>query len=711
MRYEVKDECVTFFLDNPKRESNTVRTQSFLGTGLSADIVTPLFNCLIEKFLGQSLNSQEKVTSAFLRPFFSFFKSKPRPWPNSSSQWQIFVLEFFQYFLTDSSWTDASSSLRMISWQSRISELLEFFKSKDLIPSDIKIPRIKIKKLQSQVNSQPLLAHSVATPTDINTAPQKLLVNVDFGMTDADYLISIEKSCRHLVELIRDVCSWHWNGLMRDMETGRRLAAQISDSEINKAAASANYEVPHPTRGNPLLLASPNHSEGHTWALALIHRLMASGTDIDCVSINTLRSSPFFPNQVLSSRKQRHWYHSLDSLTSMTQSAWQRLPRRARLYRFAGLLSNLDAAAACCLLTIEHPEFTSESLQDAKLLNVRGKPYLLLSDSVEHSILSLDKPRAGKRKSVVLTEASQKLISEIIRATSPAREILRRAGDKTWRYLFIGARQFDKKFERIGVVEGQPKYLSGPGRIIGLATLYPELARNGLKVGCFDYRRLRSTLGVIRWFETGSIVEMSRRLGNTRKVAIEHYLPPALLHAWNTRIVRRFQNTLIVLAAHEEPYLLEVTDFSNMADLQHFIAQLIVDYPAKTSPLSDEVQQRLASPEKEAQISMSSRQGLLNVRLSPQSLGYLYAYSDLAFRMLSEDELDRVDVLSGLAPRQFTDMSTLLRHAVENESLHATLRESLDVALLKQVHGEALVLQQNLDMKFANLAIRHCWAD
>jgi len=148
-----------------------------------------------------------------------------------------------------------------------------------------------------------------------------------------------------------------------------------------------------------------------------------------------------------------------------------------------------------------------------------------------------------------------------------------------------------------------------------------------------------------------------------------------------------------------------------MADLQHFIAQLIVDYPAKTSPLSDEVQQRLASPEKEAQISMSSRQGLLNVRLSPQSLGYLYAYSDLAFRMLSEDELDRVDVLSGLAPRQFTDMATLLRHAVENESIHATLRECLDVALLKQVHGKALVLQQNLDMQFANLAIRHCWED
>jgi len=709
MRYEIKDECVTFFLDNPKRESNTIRTQSFAQTGLPTEIVTSLFDCLIERFRGQSFNSQEKVTSALLRPFFSFFRSKPRHWPTSSTEWQIFVLEFFQYFLTDSSWTDLSSSQRMIAWQSRISDLLEFLKSKNLIPSDVKIPRIKAKKLQSQVNSQPLLARPVATPTDVNTAPQKLLVNVDFGMTDADYLKSIETSCRRLIDLIGDVCTSHWDDLMRDVETGRGLSAQISDCEIDKAVASAKYEAPHPTRRNPILLASPNHSDGHVWALAIVHRMIASGSDIDCVSINTLRASPFFPNQVLTSCKERHWYRSLDALTSMTQSAWQRLPRRARLYRFAGLLSNLDAAAACCLLTIEHPEFTSESLQDAKLLNVRGKHYLLLSDSLEHSILSLDKPRAGKRKSVVLTEASQKLISEIIKATSSAREILRRAGDKTWRYLFLGARQLSQWYEQIGVVEGQPKYLSGAGGIIGLATLYPHLGLNGLTVGCFDYRRLRNTLGVIRWFETGSIVEMSRRLGNTRKVALEHYLPPALLHAWNTRIVRRFQNTLIMLAAHDEPYLLEVTDFSSLADLQHFIAQIITDYPSNTSPLSKEVQQRLGSSDKPVNKSLSSPPGLLNILLSPQSLSYLYAYSDLAFGKLSEDELNRVDVMSGLAPRQFTDMAMLLRHAVENESIHPKLRESLDISLLKKIHEEASVLKKNLDQKFANLAIRHSW--
>lgn len=73
------------------------------------------------------------------------------------------------------------------------------------------------------------------------------------------------------------------------------------------------------------------------------------------------------------------------------------------------------------------------------------------------------------------------------------------------------------------------------------------------------------------------------------------------------------------------------------------------------------------------------------------------------------DELDKIDVLSGLAPRQFTDMATLLRHAAESDSIHASLRESLDVPLLKQVHVKALAIQAGLDAQFAKLAIQLRW--
>lgn len=710
MRYEIKNQSVMFYLDNPKRAAEAMATQSFAGTGLTEQQITSLAESLVKKFRGQSPGSQRDVTSKFLRPLFAYFQQKGTSWPSTSADWQLTVYRFFQFFLTDTGWSKARMGFRMRSWQTRGGGLLAFLIEDELIPRDVKIPILERKMIQSHANDRPLLGQPRARFADVTTKPQKLLMDINFGIADADYLDAVEKKCRHLVGIIRDTCMAHWDDLMRDGASGRKLAKQVTDADINEAMEGGRFRVPRVTGGPVTHYASPAHSQGLNWALAIVHQSLANGTDIGCVSLGTLRASPFFPKRLFFTNREYESYAVLESLTAMKREQWQALQNPARFYRFAGFLSNLDAAAACCLLTIEHPEFTSESLQNAKLLNVCGKPYLLLTDSSKRSILSLDKPRAGRRKSVILTSVSQKLVLDILRWTAPVREVLRRAGDKTWRYLFLGVTQRNGS-GFLGTVDGKSHYLTSGTCSIGLTKLYPALSQNGLGKGNFDYRRLRNTLGVIRWFETGSIVEMSRRLGNTRKVALEHYLPPALLHAWNTRIIRRFQNTLIVLAAHDEPYLLEVTDFSSMADLQHFIAQLIVDYPARTSPLADEVQRRLGTEQQREAVSLASMPGVLSVRLSPKSLGLLYSYSDLALRTLAPNELDKVDVLSGLTPRQFTDMATLLRHAAESDRVHASLSESLDVPLLKQVHGEALAIQLGLNAQFAKLAIKHRWAE
>lgn len=708
MRYEIKNQSLTFYLDNPKRLAETITTQPFAGSGLSEQQVIPLAESMVKKFRGQSLGAQKQsATIGFLRPLFAYFQTTGTSWPTTSANWQLTVYGLFQFYLADTSWSRARAGFRMKSWQTKIRGLLEFLIEEEIIPRDVVIPKIDQKRNSSLAKDRPLLGQPCAKLGNLSTQPKKLLVDISFGMTDAGYLDAVEKKCRHLVEVIRDTCLEHWDGLMRDGTSGRRLAEQVTDAEIEEAMAAGRFGTYSAKRHRVLLYASSLHPQGRNWALAVVRHKLATGADIGCVSLRTLRASPFYRNDSFSHERDSHI--ALEDLTAMTREQWQVLPLHARFYRFAGLLSNLDAAAACCLLTIEHPELTSESLQSAKLLNVHGKPYLLLTDSDKRSILSLDKPRAGKRKSVVLTPLSQKLVMDILRWTAPVREVLRRAGDKTWRYLFLGVKRLNGSNGFLGIVEAPPIYLTGGQSSIGLTTLYSALSQNGLTKGSFDFRRLRNTLGVIRWFETGSILEMSRRLGNTRKVALEHYLPPALLHAWNTRIIRRFQNTVIVLAAHDESYLLEVTDFSNMADLQHFIAQLIVDYPARTSPLADEVQRRLGTEQQREAVLLASMPGLLSIRLSPKSLGLLYSYSDLALRTLAPDELDRVDVLSGLAPRQFTDMATLLRHAAESDRIHASLSESLDVPLLKQVHGQALAIQVGLDAQFAGLAIKHCW--
>lgn len=708
MRYAIKNQQVTLYLDNPKRTTETIARQSFAGSGLSEQTIISVLNAVVIKYRGQVLRSQQSITTIFLRPFFAFFKKSGNSWPLTSADWQITIYSFFEFYLTDTTWSKGQSRYRIGMWSGRVASLLEFFVEEEIIPRDVKIPKIRRKWIRSLSKEQALLGQP---HTDLTTKPKKLLLDINIGITDADYLDTIEKKCRNLVNVIRTICQTHWTRLMLDGETGRKLADQVTDSEIESAITTQQYGTPRQNGGPQIRYASPAYEHGLAWALALIRHSLANGNTKDCVSLETLRASPFFPKRLFFTRKKHEHYGVLENLTAMSHEQWQAIQLPAQFYRFSGLLTNVDIAAVCCLLIIEHPSFTSEALQDARLLDVRGKPYLLLTDNNEHSILSLDKPRAGNRKSVVLTSVSQKLVMDILQWTAPVRKALRRCGDKTWRYLFLGVTHINGQHGHLGILEGKVNYLTGRNTNIGLTTIYPEFNQHGLEKGSFDFRRLRNTLGVIRWFETGSIIEMSRQLGNTRKVALENYLPPALLHAWNTRIIRRFQNFLIILAAHDEPYLLEVTDFSNIQDLQHFVAQLVSDYPPKTSPLGNEVQRRLGSDQQKEAVSSTSTPSLLSVQLSPKSLGILYAFCDYAKQTLSDDELKKIDALTGLAPQQFIDIGSLFRHAAESESIHSSLREMLDVPLLKQVHGEALAMQKYLTINFPKLAIKDDWME
>lgn len=711
MRYEIAGEVVTIYLNNPKRQVDSARAVSFAKTCLTERQITPMLETVVKKYHGKSIHSQ--ITSAnVLRAFFAGFREIESPWPETSVDWNVFLLRFFQFCLTNTNFSQAKTLTRTKRWTTEFNVFLNHLKDEEIIPIDVVIPIINQKKVRSLAIDQHILGQKRKHIPISSEATQKLLVDISFGMTDSDYLDNVEKKCRQLVGIIKDVCLTHWNGLMKDAELGRQMAAKVTDVDIESAMTEAKYGeiVPFVSYPGPRFVkyASPLHPDGVHWALALVRCSLNSSSDIHCVSAMAMRFSPFSNLTLFRSKTRRMTYSALDRITSMKTEQWEQLPSNARFYRFAGLISPLDVGAACCLLTIEHAQFTSESLQNALLLNVRGKPRLLLTDNNERSILCLDKPRSGKLKSAALSELAQGIVRDIVRLTAPVREVLKRAGHSAWRYLFLGVTTLNSSPGVLSALSATAQSLTR-NEGITLVNLYPELAQNGLGLGGFDYRRLRNTIGIIRWFETGSILEMSRTLGNSRKVALENYLPPALLHAWNTRIIRRFQNSLIVLAAHDEPYLLEVTDFSNLADLQHFIAQLILDYPSKTSPLADEVHRRLGGDSLSPSDALVSATGCLNVRLSPRSLAYLYAFRDLALQTLSAEQQDKVDTLSGLSPRKFIDMAQLFIHAAENTALHPSLRELMDVTRLVEAHDQALALKGQIDAQFSKLGIECEW--
>ncbi|TEX49975.1 MAG: hypothetical protein CFR70_00745 [Rhodocyclaceae bacterium] len=91
MRYEIKNELVTLYLDNPKRAKETTATQSFAGSGLSEQQIASLLDSLVMRYRGQVLRSQQSITTVFLRPFFAYFQATGSLWPTTSDDWQLSI--------------------------------------------------------------------------------------------------------------------------------------------------------------------------------------------------------------------------------------------------------------------------------------------------------------------------------------------------------------------------------------------------------------------------------------------------------------------------------------------------------------------------------------------------------------------------------------------------------------------------------------------
>ena len=697
MRYEIVDERAVFSLEDPKSERCAKRYVSFAGVALGRSARDALLDAVCRYARSGSRSSQDGCIVRFLKPFLACLRQDGLPYPKTQTQWQNLLLYFLRFYLLDQSYSTMSVPNRIQLWKGTVRPALAFLLEERIIPLGVEIPRVEPRREPLAGTPPPLLGQRTVTKVAQSTPRrQKLLVNLDFALNDADYLGRIERECREKIATLRDACLEHWNAMRADHRTGAALAKTISEEEIQARIRDGQYQDMAPGAWRSSALASAALPDGHLWALAVAQRMLRAGPDLNCICVEALRASPFFNRSAFD---RPPYYDALERRSALAAHAKALVQNTVLFYRFLGILSAVDVAAACCLLMIEHPQFTSSSLTHAQLCDERGRLFLQASVEAGGALrFSVDKPRAGARKHATLSPIAEEIVTYVIETTAPIRTLMRASGHKAWRYLFLGQQHGG----HLGPLKTTPMAaLTGGG--CNLIRLYPKLAKQGLVRGTLDYRRVRNTMGVLRWFETGSLVEMSRCLGNTRHVALTHYLPPALLHAWNARLIRRFQNTLIILAAHEEDYLLEVTDFTSFGDLLTFMAQLLEQHQDRTSPIASQLHARLGR-----RSSACGDGRLLNVRCSVQSLAYLYAFDAYAAG-LQESQRKQRDAVTGLSVQSFMDLSRMIRHACENPQLSGSLREILDIETLQRCHHEALAKQSDLRARFARFAFNSTW--
>lgn len=234
--------------------------------------------------------------------------------------------------------------------------------------------------------------------------------------------------------------------------------------------------------------------------------------------------------------------------------------------------------------------------------------------------------------------------------------------------------------------------------------MYPELQKAGLTRGVLSLSKVRNTMGVLRWFETGSIQEMSRCLGNSDRVVLEHYIPSSLIEEWNTRIIRRFQNTLIILACKDEDFLLDVTDFLTMDELINFTSQLVIEYKKGTSPIANLIHNFSSGlPDKKVEDDTA----VLNINLSSNGIAYLYAFHEFTLKNISQiEKINQSSAISDSA-KALINLSSFIKHACESNAISPALRDIIDYESLMLVHRKALKLKDILLEQFDNMHLSH----
>lgn len=705
MYYEIFEDIVTFYIENPKSEEPFTSNISIQAVRLKRDALERVFDALCKQCYGKSVKSQKGFVTAFGRSFVAYLIESQERYPKTSFDWQRLIFNYFRFYLLNDNYSKATASTRIQEWSGRVKATLEFFLDEEIIPADVLIPTSEYRDEKAESRERPLVGNKTKKISNKELMINKLLINPNFGFSDSDFLENIESECNKLILFIKSKCLEHWKAVVNDHEIGFELASQISIQEIERKIESKEYTKR--VKNKPKykrsfnLLTSTRVQDGHIWALALTRYYLNKGKDRSCISVSRLHESPFFNNDVFDNYKD--YFDVFSRATKLKSHAFNILTSGKRFYQFAGILSGTDIAAICCLLIIEHPQFTPESLQNAKLLNVRGKSYVLSSDNSNNILFSIDKPRAGKHKSAVLSPLAQEIITYVIKITTPIRNVMRSNNDKGWRFLFLG--QQNGGF--LGPIKGDLithlKNKNGPS----LFNLYPEFSENNLDKTNLDFRRIRNTMGVLCWFETGSIIEMSKKLGNSYRVALEHYIPPGILHKWNTRIIRRFQNTIIIIAVKDEEYLLDVTDFNSFEELFSFIAQIVYENKKNSGPIGEQLQKKYGEKfQTDKNIAGHKKEeNILNIRLSSTSISYLYAFSDFATRNYDQGTLNRILPDIALSPMNFIELSKMIKHICESNNISECLRGTVDIERLRKCHFAAIQNKEMVESKFDSFSL------
>jgi hypothetical protein len=700
MKYEITATTVTAFVENPHRPN--AHRVDLTALRILPDVeIDAMLAATARQIVGMKYLTQVGYLRAINR-FGKFLQAIAAvELPNTYHEWQRLLVELYAWHLSSD---DSIASLvsRQRQWCDPFLPWFHKLIEEGLIPASVTVPKARIGRQVSRQGSTSRRT-TLGIPSKLRdfgetSGPDKTLFGPINGSTDQEYLAHVEHILKDRSGVLTFAVDDHFLNMRRDYRTGCNMMRRISHQELEARFANDDWSSSQPldkTGFRPYLVTHPEMDDSGAWTLAIMSELVRRGQSLDCVSTRVLKEHSAFGPKFLHKRSDT----PLDEIEMRTAliSEQRLLYSPSMLYmRFLGILNPVDMAVAAVILIQEHPNLTPRALIEAQLLDERGHTYLVATEDRNCLMFSVEKPRARTRKYAHLTPRAARVMRHLIRATAPVRAVMRRAGSPLWRCLFVGngGRGF-------GHLDVGPKQLTATN-LPSLARYYPELQVAGLTSGTLDFSKVRATQGILEWFATGSFRAVSKKLGNTYQVALEHYIPPELIRIWNEKVLRRFQNVLIALASSNEPYSVAVSDAPDEDSFSSFIDQVVVDFPRDASPLGGYIQAAFSRRTKGKPVVHSKgplglpSHDLLSLRMDPACLALLYAYAEVVTSKLSESQLAEPSADTNLSPNDFVQLAFFLRQAATREVTDGVLSQSFDLARLRRAHSEALSLMPAL---------------
>ena len=585
--------------------------------------------------------------------------------PHYESEWQKLVLDVHRFVITR---TDRKSSLKTrcaSDWQIMRSFFADLMEN-GVTPLSVYLPPVRESLEAIDISRYHGTLLGQTAPVVAVTAVDKLLCSVSLARTDAEYLEEIRDTLTSRRHVLKEALTDYWMKLKANMIFGRKLIESVDWAELEPRVKSSPIGISsvHP--------ANPNHGIIGLANYLTVIRYKYGGHPIsdDDMRKKVIRNSQFIPRSATIGPVSS-WLTKIDAPSNFLDR--KGISERHILWWWQGRISHFDTAIITSLLIMLHPSWTPSSVMLSKITDRNGKKYLDLSE--DGYSYEVEKPRAKMMKQESLDPIAYDIISTLIDMNSDIRQELNSAGDPRGVLLFLPYGN-----ERISMPNpsGASGYLSGSKHakkdtanrryedVPWIGMLYPELITAGLSKGTISIKKIRNTEGVLEWFRTKSLRAVSRKLGNTQRVVLQHYIPKALMDAWNTRMIRRFQNLWISVAAANEDWLLDVTDFVSLADLHAFLTDMLKLHSPSDSPLAEIFHHRFGTERAGNDIYKLTNQldidGHLHVAISKASLSALYSYQAAVLELgLQETELDKPDIVTGLSPRHFLALTDLLQ--------------------------------------------------